>query len=45
MYDRHSKPIEQIVILLVMEDEDRVACYKKDKKDYEESWAIYTRLL
>ena len=37
MYEEiFKKPIEQIVILLAGED-GSVACYKKDKKDYEES--------
>ena len=37
MYEEiFGKPIEQIVILLAGED-GSVACYKKDKKDYEES--------
>ena len=37
MYEEiFKKPIEQIVILLAGED-GSVACYKKDRKDYEES--------
>ena len=37
MYEEiFKKPIEQIVILLAGED-GSVACYKKNRKDYEES--------